>query len=84
MNKLKGFSIQKFDGKNFHLWKYQLEIVFRAEGILDIVDGTKVGPVEQNADQQLWEEKNVKAMLIISMKFDQLQVVMTCNNAANM
>jgi hypothetical protein len=26
---LKHFQIQKFNGKNFQLWKYQMEIIFR-------------------------------------------------------
>lgn len=89
MDKFKSFNIQKFDGKNFQLWKYQLEIIFRAEGISDIVNGTTKRPIkDENNDneQKLWEEKNTKAMLIIStaMEFEQLQTVMTCEKAADM
>lgn len=40
MHKIRGFSIQKFDGKNFQLWKYQIEIVFRAENMTNLFNGT--------------------------------------------
>lgn len=85
MDKLKSYNIQKFDGNNFQLWKYQLQIIFRAEKVLDIVEG-KPRPNEAGESQDAWDDLNAKAMLILStaMEFDQLQCVMTCANAAEM
>lgn len=86
MDRTKSFSIQKFDGNNFQLWKYQMEIIFRAEKVLDVVNGDKVRPTESGVAQNDWDELNAKAMLFISsgMEFDQLQTVMSCANASDM
>lgn len=86
MDKIKSYNIQKFDGTNFQLWKYQLEIIFRAEGILEVINGTSARPAAAGNDQTQWDDRNTKAMLIIStaMEYNQLQVVMSCNNSADM
>ncbi|KAK9722236.1 hypothetical protein QE152_g19782 [Popillia japonica] len=86
MDKSKSYNIQKFGGKNFQLWKFQLEIIFRAEGLPDLVNGKKESPEEDGEKEKAWDDKNAKAMLIIStaMEFDQLQVIIACKNAAEM
>ena len=67
MEKLKNFHIQKFDGNNFQLWKFQMEIIFRAEKILDVVDGSKIRPEATEVDRRkAWDENNSRGMLIIS------------------
>ncbi|KAK9744993.1 GAG-pre-integrase domain [Popillia japonica] len=86
MDKSKSYNIQKFEGKNFQLWKFQLEIIFRAEGLLDLVNGKTERPEDDREKEKAWDDKNAKAMLIIStaMEFDQLQVIIACKNAAEM
>lgn len=44
MDKVKSFGIEKFDGGHFQLWKYQMEIIFRVEKLLHVVDGTLARP----------------------------------------
>lgn len=85
MDKIKNFNIQKFDGKNFQLWKYQMEIIFRVEGLIDLMNETSLRP-ELAAERQIWDDKNAKAMLLISaaMEFEQLQTVMTFETAPGM
>ncbi|GLV37537.1 hypothetical protein CBL_20349 [Carabus blaptoides fortunei] len=85
MDKFRAFSIQKFDRNNFLLWKYQLEIDFRVEKLLDVVNGTK-NKSEERAQQTARNESNAKAMLLIltSMEFDQLQTIMSCGTTALM
>lgn len=88
MDKFKSFSIEKFSGENFQLWKYQMEIIFRAEGLTELINGKVIRP--DNASEaklrKEWEELNAKAMLIIStsMQYEQLQTVMACETAADM
>lgn len=87
MEKLKNFHIQKFDGNNFQLWKFQMEIIFRAEKILDIVDGSTIRPEATEVDKRkMWGENNSRGMLIIStgLEYSQLQVVVACETAAQM
>jgi len=50
MEGLKHFHIQKFDGKNFHLWKYQMEIILCSEpGLFDVVNDITKQPVTDAA-----------------------------------
>jgi len=87
MEKLKNFHIQKFDGNNFQLWKFQMEIIFRAEKILDVVDGKTTRPETTEAEKRrAWDENNSKGMLIIStgLEYSQLQTVIACDTAAQM
>jgi len=84
---LKHFHIQKFDAKNFALWKYQMEIIFRAEaGMLDVVCGTKPRPEAAGTSQEAWDNLNIKAMLLISsgIEYEQLQTVVSCPTAPEM
>ncbi|KAK9753063.1 Zinc knuckle [Popillia japonica] len=85
MDKLRSVCIQKFDGNNFQLWKYQMEIIFAAEGLTDLVNGKTNFPA-QVSEQKAWNEDNAKAMLLIStsMEFSQLQTVVACKKAAEM
>ena len=86
MELLKHFHIQKFDGKNFLLWKYQLEIIFRSEaGMFEIVNGSTPRPTIA-AERAKWDAINAKAMLLISsgMEYEQLQTVLNCKNAPEM
>lgn len=87
MEKVKNFHIQKFDGNNFQLWKFQMEIIFRAEKILDVVEGNTARPAETEPDRRkAWDENNSKGMLIIStgLEYSQLQTVVACETAAQM
>lgn len=88
MDILKQFHLQKFNGKNFQLWKYQLEIIFRAEaGMENLVNGKTACPAATDAaGRTAWDTLNAKAMLLISsgMELEQLQTVITCETAAAM
>jgi len=79
MESLKHFQVQKFSGKNFQLWKYQMEIIFRSEtGLFDVVNGSRSRPSNLE-DQTTWDNLNAKAMLLISsgMEYEQLQTVIS-------
>lgn len=55
----------KFDGNDFTTWKFQITRLFIANGLLEIVDGTKRKP-EEAQQKKTWEKENAKAMLISS------------------
>lgn len=37
-------NVTKFDGQNFQLWKFQMRVIFIANDLPDIVNGTAVKP----------------------------------------
>lgn len=63
-----------------------MEIIFRAEKLLEIVLGTKARPAPAGPEQEAWNDSNAKAMLLVStaMEFNQLQTVMACQTAKDM
>ena len=44
MDKDEKLSVKTFDGTRFSLWKYHMEIVFEAKGILEVVKGSEKKP----------------------------------------
>lgn len=64
-----------------------MEIIFRTEKILDVVDGNTTRPATTEVEKRkAWDENNLKGMLIISMglEYSQLQTVIACDTAAQM
>lgn len=70
-------SFEKFDGKNFRQWKFQINCALRARGL----DIKKPKPVS-NSDQ--WDKDDGKAMFIITSALDlhQVALVENCVTAA--
>lgn len=86
MEGFKHFQIQKFDGKNFQLWKYQMEIIFRSEkNLFEVITGIIQRPKDEQTGAA-WDHLNVKGMLLISsgMEYEQLQTVVSCKTAPEM
>lgn len=77
-------SITKFDGKNFQLWKFQMNAVLVANSIQNIVDGTKAEPIEPAGDREQRRKDNAKAMFLIltALEDDHLECLLTCTTAA--
>lgn len=75
----------KFDGNDFTTWKFQITRLFIANGLLEIVDGTKRKP-EEAQQKKTWEKENAKAMFLISssMETKQLKSLITCETANEM
>jgi len=78
-------NMPKFDGNDFNTWKFQITRLFIANGLLEIVDGTKNKPKEE-AQIKFWERENAKAMFLISssMEAKQLKSLITCETANEM
>ncbi|UYV63214.1 hypothetical protein LAZ67_2003462 [Cordylochernes scorpioides] len=59
--------IQKFNGDNFHLWKFQMKIILEAKDLLSITDGSKVKPeIEDIAKFSEWKKKDAKSKMLIT------------------
>ncbi|UYV79065.1 hypothetical protein LAZ67_17000981, partial [Cordylochernes scorpioides] len=76
------YMVNKFDGTNYQIWKYQIEIILRQQGLLDLVEGIDVKP-EEESQKVAWNKRNDKAMVIIStaIVFKQLEHLITCDTA---
>jgi hypothetical protein len=55
-------SIKKLTRSNFHIWKFQLMIIFQSKKLLDIVKGRKM--IEDAYDQRIWRKHDNDAMML--------------------
>jgi len=77
-------NVKRFDGTNFQAWKFHLKALFTTNGIRDVVEGTRVRPVDAAAAAATtWECDNAKAMFLItsSMEPSCLDSLMVCTIA---
>ena len=78
-------NIAKFNGTNFHAWKFLMRAIFILNGTLDIVEGTETKPagVEQ---AKAWTKRDAKAMFVLSTFIEptQLNHLLTCESSAAM
>ncbi|UYV60351.1 hypothetical protein LAZ67_1000907 [Cordylochernes scorpioides] len=79
--------IQKFNGDNFHLWKFQMKIILEAKDLLGITDGSEVKPeIEDIAKFSEWKKKDAKSKMLITtaLEFKYLQQIVNCQTSAEM
>ncbi|UYV83979.1 hypothetical protein LAZ67_X000772 [Cordylochernes scorpioides] len=79
--------IQKFNGDNFHLWKFQMKIILEAKDLLSITDGSEVKPeIEDIAKFSEWKKKDAKSKMLITtaLEFKYLQQLVNCQTSAEM
>jgi hypothetical protein len=79
-------NVSKFNGTNFQSWKFQVNALFVAHGIRDIVDGSRVKPEGVGQDIARWIKENAKAMFLISttIESEQLEPLLVCVTAKEM
>ena len=51
-------NIDRFDGENFHLWKFQMRALFMGKDLLTVVDGTEPKPANAGAQQTAWIKRD--------------------------
>ena len=82
------FSVAKFDGTNFHLWKFQLRILLQGQDLWEVTDGTHERPEASSSDatRKEWNTKNNWAMMYITQSLDikQLSLLINCEKASEM
>ncbi|UYV61059.1 hypothetical protein LAZ67_1003272 [Cordylochernes scorpioides] len=79
--------IQKFNGDNFHLWKFQMKIILEAKDLLSITDGSEVKPeIEDIAKFSNWKKKDAKSKMLITtaLEFKYLQQIVNYQTSADM
>ncbi|UYV62920.1 hypothetical protein LAZ67_2002452 [Cordylochernes scorpioides] len=79
--------IQNFNGDNFHLWKFQMEIILEAKDLLSITDDSEVKPeIEDIAKFSEWKKKDAKSKMLITtaLEFKYLQQIVNCQTSAEM
>lgn len=86
-NEISSRNITKFDGSNFQAWKFQMNAIFVASGLQDVVSGARVMPGDAaTAERKRWIKDNAKAMFLVSssMEYTQLECLLTCITAKDM
>lgn len=84
--------VTKFDGQNFQIWKFQMNTIFVACDLLEVVNGSEARPMNNEAHTvayKSWLKRNAKAMFLISSsmdpkQMDSLLLILTCTTAHEM
>ncbi|KAJ8720626.1 hypothetical protein PYW08_006091 [Mythimna loreyi] len=79
-------NVMKLEGtRNWNIWKFQMTVILRGQGWLDIVEGRTVKP-EDATDRNAWETKDAKAqtLLVTRMSEDVMVHLVTCATAFEM
>ena len=92
-NKIDTAVISKFDGKNYHQWKFQINCVLRAKGFHNIARGIDVKPEVmgtmetsisiQTAARKKWLKENACIMFLVTsaMDFSQITLIENCQSS---
>ena len=95
MDKHDKLPVKMFDGTQFSVWKYHMEIVFEAKKVLKVVSGfgkrpTPTDPTNLTPEElrqiDAWDDKNANARMFISKSISQkiLGKLTSCPTAAAM
>ena len=76
--------ISKFDGTNFHAWKFKIQMVLEERDLWEVVSGeVKAEHCTTALDQATFKRKSRKAMAVVclSMEDSQLPLVRSASGA---
>lgn len=76
-------NVTKFDGANFTLWKFQMNAIFTAHGLKEIVDGTKAEPAAADPTRSEWIKDNAIAVFLLERLLKEEVRVTTSDDMAN-
>jgi len=73
--------MEKFDGGNFHLWKFKMPIIISKHGLCKFVDGNATLPSGEVAMAD-YNEKEMKAFALLCEHFTDAQLahIQYCDN----
>ena len=73
--------VDKFDGVNFHLWKFKMEMVMVQKELWEIVDGSEEPPHSTSDPRvmQAYKRKEKKAFAILALNLSDLQLAHICS-----
>ena len=69
--------IRKFDGENFHLWKFKMQMVLEEKDLSGIVTGDEVEPVGEGTteeDRRRFQRQERKALATICLSLGDRQL----------
>ncbi|KAG3121794.1 hypothetical protein PI126_g24418 [Phytophthora idaei] len=67
--------INKFDGTNFHTWKFKMQMVLEERELWEVTSGeVKLEHCMTAADQALFRKKSPKALAMICLAMEDLQL----------
>ncbi|GBP91133.1 hypothetical protein EVAR_24085_1 [Eumeta japonica] len=79
-------NVMKLEGaKNWNVWKFQITVLLRGQGWLDVVEGRTVKPEEAVA-RATWEVKDAKAqsLMVTRMSEDVKLHIINCTSSTEM
>ena len=85
MTSSKYFQLEKFNGKNFRVWKYTMQSILTHKGLINIVNGSETRPTDDSDNKQVqWDKREAKAkmLLITGLDVNQRMMVMTCERSS--
>ncbi len=65
--------MEKFDGDNFHLWKFKMHIIFSKHGLWKFVDGSAT-ILNDEGEMEDYNEKATKAFALLCEHFVNAQL----------
>jgi hypothetical protein len=76
-------NIERFNGENFHLWKFQMRAVFLGKDLMGVVDGSEVKPEAAGPEQLAWTKRDNQGISLLCQALDKkyLQHVISCNTS---
>lgn len=82
-------NVNRLDGKNYQVWKFQITALLIANGIYDVVTGDRVrspNDVTNEANHKKWIKDDARAKVIISTSMidSELECLLTCTSAKGM
>ncbi|KMQ88775.1 copia [Lasius niger] len=75
--------VGKFDGKNYHQWKFQMCCALRAKGLFEIVKGIEGKPLATGDVQKKWIKEDAYAMFLLTstMDYSQITLIENCQSS---
>ena len=73
-------TIAKFDGENFHLWKFKMQMMLKNKGLWDTVEGGNGGKAVGESEWKRKEERAL-ALIVLSLSDGQLMHVQNSSTA---
>lgn len=75
-------NIQKFDGRNYSQWKFQVVCALKAKGLFEFVNGAAKKP-EKTEEMEAWARRDANAMFVLTsaMEFKQIAIIENCSTA---
>ena len=73
-------TIAKFDGENFHLWKFKMQMMLKNKGLWDTLEGGNGGKAVGEAEWKRKEERAL-ALIVLSLSDGQLMHVQNSSTA---